>query len=184
MGNQRRIAHWVDDTNQQPLGNPFVSSTRGSVAGQGSVYNGGGSVARGGGTTRRSATISHPQSQTHSRHGFVAPTSHRPDMERTYSAPHTRSTRRSYPPSMQASSSRHSRSSSSHHYSSSPSGTSESHTIPYTTVHPDPYNPTYISRSEAQPIVVPLDGGRSGYMIVPPRGRHFEVVVSPSRVFI
>jgi len=172
MGTQRRIAHWVDDTHQQPLSNPFVPSTRGSVAGHGSVHNGGESVARSGRTTRRSASISHPHSQAHSRHGFVAPSSRRPDMERTYSAPHTRSTRRSHPPSIQAPSSRQSRSSS-YDYSS---GTSESHTVPYTTIHPDPYNPTYIPQSTAQPIVVPLDGGRSGYMIVPPRGRHLEVV--------
>ena len=48
----------------------------------------------------------------------------------------------------------------------------------YTTVHPNATSPTVIHPSPTEPIVVPLQGGKRGYMVVPPIGMNLQVYVS------
>ena len=46
------------------------------------------------------------------------------------------------------------------------------------TVHPNATSPTVIHPSPIEPIVVPLHGGKRGYMVVPPIGMNLQVYVS------
>lgn len=48
----------------------------------------------------------------------------------------------------------------------------------YSTVYPSATNPTVIQPSYDHPIVVPINGGNGGYVVVPPVGQKIRVVVS------
>jgi len=48
----------------------------------------------------------------------------------------------------------------------------------YTTVHPNATSPTVIQPSPTEPIVVPIHGGKRGYVVVPPIGMNLQVYVS------
>lgn len=69
-----------------------------------------------------------------------------------------------------------SRSYSSDSYSSRSSRSFGSH--PYRTVHASSHTPTVIQPSRHYPIVVPINGGVGGYVVVPAIGQNLQVVVS------
>jgi len=48
----------------------------------------------------------------------------------------------------------------------------------YRTIHPSSYSPTIIQPSTHYPIVVPIDRGVGGYVVVPAVGQNLQVVVS------
>ncbi|KDR81173.1 hypothetical protein GALMADRAFT_1123301 [Galerina marginata CBS 339.88] len=53
---------------------------------------------------------------------------------------------------------------------------------PYTTVHPSNNSPTVIQPSRRHPIIVPINGGVGGYVVVPPVGQSLQVV-DPARPY-
>lgn len=44
-------------------------------------------------------------------------------------------------------------------------------------VHPSPHTPTVINPSQNVPILIPINGGNGGYVVVPPVGQEVRVVV-------
>ncbi|KAF8159166.1 hypothetical protein B0H34DRAFT_673602 [Crassisporium funariophilum] len=79
-----------------------------------------------------------------------------------------------------SSSSYASRSVSSRSYSTTSSDSRTSHL--YSTVHHSMTGPTFIQPSRNRPIVVPINGGSGGYVVVPAIGQSLQVIVS-SKLF-
>jgi len=181
LATQQRIARWVENTNQYPKSNPFVLSptidpkpiadspptTSSRVASQsaGSGY----SKTR----TRSSsdATYCKPEGSHPSKAPLTA--GQRSSTEHSQSPSQHASSSRSRPPYH----SRHSSQSTTSRYTSG-SNRTQTTTSSYKTINPSKDRPTYIKRSNTTPILVPLDGGRGGYVIVPPKGTRMEVLVS------
>jgi hypothetical protein len=75
-------------------------------------------------------------------------------------------------------------SSRSYSYSSGSYSTGSSQSFasrPYRTIHPSSYSPTIIQPSRHHPIVVPIDGGVGGYVVVPAVGQNLQVVDSTGK---
>jgi len=176
LSTQQRISRWVDHTQQQPPANPFVPSVTSESRSSGGHYS-----SHSGSSSRRhdhrssSHSNSHASSRDYTADARSSSHSHRPTVTRTNTSPHSHSTH----VSSSHTSSHRSRHSSSQRRSSSlspSSSLSSSRTLPYSTVHPDPMSPTVIEPSYSQPIVVPINGGQGGYVIVPPRGRKLDII--------
>ncbi|KAH9479080.1 hypothetical protein JR316_0007659 [Psilocybe cubensis] len=52
----------------------------------------------------------------------------------------------------------------------------------YATIHPSHHGPTVVQPSQNLPIVVPISGGKGGYVVVPPAGQTMRVI-DPSRPY-
>lgn len=50
----------------------------------------------------------------------------------------------------------------------------------YQMIHPSPHTPTVINPSQNVPILIPINGGNGGYVVVPPVGQEVRVVVRTS----
>lgn len=182
LATQQRIARWVENTNQHPQSNPFVLSP--SINPR--------PIADSPPTTSESRVTSTSSSSGYSK------TRARSSSDATYCRPEGSRSSKVPPTSGQRSSTEQSRSSSHHTPSShsrptyhsrrsSQSGTSRytssssrthTTTASYQTINPSKDGPTYVKRSNTQPILIPIDGGRGGYVIVPPKGTRMEVLVS------
>lgn len=188
LATQQRIARWVDNTNQYPPSNPFVLSP--SIDPR---------------TARDLPPVNSSPSRTNSRtsNSYYSKSRSRSSSDATYNRPDPPFRSQTAPTPVQRSSVEHSRPPSSRHTSSSSRSRSTQHsssrsissrhtngstltrtsTSTYRTVTPNRDSPTYIKASDTEPILVPIDGGRGGYVIVPPRGKRMEVLVS-SYLFI
>ncbi|KAF9450703.1 hypothetical protein P691DRAFT_440391 [Macrolepiota fuliginosa MF-IS2] len=181
LATQQRIARWVDNTNQHRPSNPFVLSPTSESQSMRDLPPPTSSASR-----APSGSLASYNSKARSRSSDTA--QRRPGLSDSHNTPvptlrSSAEDSRSSPshhisPSSRSRSTRHShRSSSSSRYTSRSSRT-HSTTTSFKTVTPNSDGPTYVKRSDTQPILVPIDGGRGGYVIVPPRGTRMEVLVS------
>lgn len=184
LATQQRIARWVDNTSRYRPSNPFVHSpTVDSQAEHDSPLPDSPSTSR----VSRSSGSQYPKTRSRSSsdathyklevpHSHKAPTSVQRNSAEYSPSPtsrHTSSSSRSRPTHHP----RHASQSSSSRYTSR-SNRTHATTTSYKTVTPNQDGPTYVKRSDTQPILVPIDSGRGGYVIVPPRGTRMEVLVS------
>ena len=64
------------------------------------------------------------------------------------------------------------------------SGSTHSHSSSYHTVRASPTSPTIVHPSQTHPLMVPIDNGRGGWVVVPALGHKVKVVGKDKRTFV
>ena len=64
------------------------------------------------------------------------------------------------------------------------SGSTHSHSSSYHTVRASPTSPTIVHPSQTHPLMVPIDNGRGGWVVVPAPGHKVKVVGKDKRTFV
>ena len=189
MATQNRIARWVDTTQQYPQQNPFTPATPAPTTVHHPLPRSGRRDDRShhtGRDSRRRSPSASGSGRAHPPRPRTAPP--REDVYGQQHAQHSKHLMSQYPLPQQVYTpkpARKSSHSSSHHSSSTRPSALRSQT--YMAPPPQPMPSRYPVRSNTQPAYgYPVDGRSpvvvptgAGMVLVPPRGKHIEVVVSP-----